>query len=58
MNSAPDSVESLSDGPSWSPIFSNFYVEPKPTFCIEVVVLHTSYNFVIGIMLKLALDLS
>jgi hypothetical protein len=37
VNSAPDSVDSLTDRPSWSPIFSNFYVKPIPTFCNKVV---------------------
>ena len=37
VNSAPDSVDSLTDRPSWSPIFSNFYVKPMPTFCSKVV---------------------
>jgi hypothetical protein len=37
VNSVPDSVDSLTDRPSWSPIFSNFYVKPMPTFCSKVV---------------------
>jgi hypothetical protein len=58
VNSAPDSVKSLSDRPSWSLISFGFYVAPEPAFCIKVVVPPTSYKFVMEIILKLALDLS
>jgi hypothetical protein len=58
VNSAPDSVKSLSNRPSWSLISFGFYVAPEPAFCIKVVVPPTSYKFVMEIILKLALDLS
>jgi hypothetical protein len=58
VNSAPDSVKSLSNRPSWSLISFGFYVAPEPAFCIKVVVPPTSYKFVMEIILKLALDLN
>jgi hypothetical protein len=56
VNSALGSVKSLTDCPSWSPVFSNFHVKPKPTFCSKVVVHYTIFIFVTAAMGKFLLD--
>jgi hypothetical protein len=43
------------DRASLDQIFFKFTMETSPSLCIKVVMLHTSYKFVTGIMLKLAL---
>jgi hypothetical protein len=43
MNSAPDSVKSLSDRPSWSLIFSQIPMVTQPKLCSKVGELYTTY---------------
>jgi hypothetical protein len=49
MNSALNSIKSLTNRASSGHIFSKFSLATHPRPCIKVVVLHTSYNSTIGL---------
>jgi hypothetical protein len=47
---------SHSDRATWGALFFNFYVGSYQSICIKVVALHTSFDFVMKILIKHPLD--
>jgi hypothetical protein len=55
MNSALDSVESLTDRSNWSLIFSQFCMVTRLALCTKIIAWQSSYNFVIAILIKFSI---